>query len=356
LPFERAQRFIALSIFHQGVMTMSQSEFERRQILFGGLGVLAGASLAEGTASAADAAAVTARSQAAPSGLSLKGPYVDLATPRGNMLTLARLVGDLDLGKQRAGWYNGYLCGVRPDEPLRDLIGFAGFGMSRLLPHESGTGYRKVLREVGIYYDLKSKEPLEEFLNPYTNERVKVVHVANDPFNQIIRETFEAPPTYGGLNAKDVRPTLPLILPWQQLGGYAKLERHIHLFYQNALQPDKWPRESAGKMARVSEFFTYFIDLAAVQNPKVTAMPFHGTWSRVTPWLPWMLMGQAPGHCQYMTYQGGGNDLEDVLPRAVLDYVEKKFPLYLNAPDKWVDPSLSSIERYALEQKPAPAR
>jgi len=40
----------------------------------------------------------------------------------------------------------------------------------------------------------------------------------------------------------------------------------------------------------------------------------------------------------------------------VLDYIEKKYPLYLNAPTTWVDPSLSSIERYALEQKPAAAR
>jgi hypothetical protein len=45
-----------------------------------------------------------------------------------------------------------------------------------------------------------------------------------------------------------------------------------------------------------------------------------------------------------------------VLPRPVLDTIEKKYPLYLNAPDKWVDPSLSSIERYALENQPAPLK
>ncbi len=323
---------------------------ERRDILLGGLGALAA-----GAAAAPVALAAASRSQKGDAGISLSGPYVDLSTTRGNMLTYARVVGDLDLGKQRAGWYNGYVCGVRPDEPVRDLFGFAGFGMTRLLPHESGNGYRKVLREVGIYYDLKTKEPIEEWQNPYTNEKVRVVPVANDPFNQIILEEFQAPPNYGGLNADAKPPRIPFILPWQQMGGYAKLERHIHLYYQNALQPGKWPRESAGEKVRVSEFFTFFIDLAAIQNPKITALPFHGTWSRITPWLPWMLMGQAPGNCQYFTYQGGGNDLEDVLPRAVLDYIEKKYPLYLNAPDKWVEPSLSSIERYALEQKPAPA-
>jgi hypothetical protein len=317
---------------------------DRREILLGGLTTLAAGAAAP---TLADAAAVAA---------SLKGPYVDLTTPRGNMIALARLVADLDLGKQKAGWYNGYVCGVRPGEAVRDLFGFAGFGMARLLPHESGIGYRKVLREVGIYYDLKTQEPLEEWLNPYTNEKVRVVHVANDPFNQIIRDEFEAPPNYGGLNPKAAPPKIPLILPWKQQGKYVKLERHIHLFYKNALQPDKWPRESAGEMARVSEFFTYFIELADMQNPKVTKLPFHGTWARITPWLPWLLMGQSPGNCQYFTYQGGGDDLADVMPPKVMAYIEKNYPLYLNAPDKWVDPSLSSIERYALEQKPAPVR
>ena len=321
-------------------------ELDRREILLGGLSTLAL------TAAAAQPALAASGSGTGPG---LTGPYVDLTTPRGNMITMARLVGDLDIGKQRAGWYNGYVSGVRPDEPLRDLFGFAGFGMTRLIPHESGTGYRKVLREVGIYYDLKSQEPIEEYLNPYTNERVKVVHVANDPFNQVIQEFLQPPPSYGGLNASAPPPKVPKILPWGRLGPYARLERHIHLYYKSALQPDKWPRESAGNMTRVSEFFTFFIELADVQNPTVTAMPFHGTWSRVTPWLPWMLMGQAAGHCQYMTYQGGGQSLEEVLPRKVLDFVEKKYPLYLNAPDKWVEPSLSSLERYALEQTPAPA-
>ncbi|MFZ9652752.1 MAG: DUF1838 family protein [Steroidobacteraceae bacterium] len=332
---------------------------DRREILFGGVTALAFAG-----ATAAEARDKHAQGHHAKHGghdgkhaaaATLSGPYVDLATPRGNMLTFARLVGDLDLGKQKAGWYNGYVSGVRPGEAVRDLFGFAGFGMARLLPHESGVGYRKVLREVGIYYDLKTQEPLEEYLNPYTNERVKVVHVANDPFNVQVQEYFEAPPNYGGLNA-NAPPKIPFILPWRQQGKFVTLERHIHLFYKNALQPDKWPRESAGTMARVSEFFTYFVELADIQNPKLTKLPFHGTWSRITPWLPWMLMGQADGHCQYMTYQGGGDEVADVMPRKVMDYIEKKYPLYLNAPDKWVEPSLSSIERYALEQKPAPVK
>ena len=216
---------------------------DRREILFGGVTALAFAG-----ATAAEARDKHAQGHHAKHGghdgkhaaaATLSGPYVDLATPRGNMLTFARLVGDLDLGKQKAGWYNGYVSGVRPGEAVRDLFGFAGFGMARLLPHESGVGYRKVLREVGIYYDLKTQEPLEEYLNPYTNERVKVVHVANDPFNVQVQEYFEAPPNYGGLNA-NAPPKIPFILPWRQQGKFVTLERHIHLFYKNASPRARW--------------------------------------------------------------------------------------------------------------------
>ena len=322
-------------------------DWHRREILLGGLTGLAFTNWA------------SASTPAGPALLAddvLRGPYLDLTTPRGNMLALARMSGNLDLSQQKLGWYNGYVSGVRPGEPLRDLFGFAGFGMSRLLPHESGTGYRKVLREVGIYYDLKSLEPLEEYLNPYTDETVRVVPVANDPFNTTIQEYFPPPPSYGGLNKTAPPPKVPLILPWKRQGDYITLERHIHLFYRNALQPDKWPRESAGEMARVSEFFTYFFKASDFQDSKRTSVGFHGTWSRVTPWLPWMLMGQADGHCQYMTYQGSGQNIEDELPRKVLDFIERKYPLYLNAPTEWVDPSLSSIERYSLEQQPAPVK
>ena len=84
-------------------------ELDRREILLGGLSTLAL------TAAAAQPALAASSSGTGPG---LTGPYVDLTTPRGNMITMARLVGDLDIGKQRAGWYNGYVSGVRPDEPL----------------------------------------------------------------------------------------------------------------------------------------------------------------------------------------------------------------------------------------------
>ena len=94
------------------------------------------------------------------------------------------------------------------------------------------------------------------------------------------------------------------------------LSTDMHLNYPNPLQPDKWPRESSGPKAQVTEMMRYFVKQADLENPKLTAVPYHGTWHRITPWLPWMLMGQTPGHCMYASTMVGFDSIEK-LPKHV---------------------------------------
>ena len=325
----------------------------RREIIrsFGAVGALGAAALAFGQAPRK--AAADGHDSAAAADY-IGGPYLDLRTARGNQLGYARLTCDADESKQRIGWFKGYVMGVRPGEPIRDLFGFAGFGASRLETQPDG-GIARVLREVGYYTDLRSGEILEEWHNPYLDETVYPVPIANDPFNTVIRDHFPPPPQYGGLNKDDVRPPRPFILPWRQLGERLHMERHIHLHYPSALDPEVWVRESAGERVRVSEFFAYHLKGADMQNPDLTTLSYHGVWNRTTPWLPWMLMGQAEGHCQYACFMGSGEDLEQIHGRPLLDYAEKHHAKYFSAPETYDPdtPSLSSLEMYAIEQTPA---
>ena len=117
-------------------------------------------------------------------GTALKGPVYDLlSNPEHNKEVYAKMQGDLDTSKDRPGWYSGYVYAVRDGHKNVDLVGFSGLSHARLFKQPDGS-YRKVLREVGLYTDLKSGEVLEEWKNPLNNETVKVVPVANDPFNQ----------------------------------------------------------------------------------------------------------------------------------------------------------------------------
>jgi len=68
-------------------------------------------------------------------------------------------------------------------------------------------------------------------------------------------------------------------------------------------------------------------------------------------------MGQEPGYCLYNTFMGTTKNLEEVFGRSVLDYAEKHYKKYFEAPATWTgEPSLSSLEHYSRTQKPQPAK
>ncbi len=316
----------------------------RRQVLLSGGGVAAGAGLSAYAGAASLAAGP----------ISLEGPYIDLTTGRGNMLARARMDGNLDESKEKFGSGTGIVSAVRPGEAVRDLFGFEIFSAARLRRQPNGS-FQFLHREVVYYTDLQSGEILTEYLNPYTNERVKVVDIANDPWNEIIDQYLPQAPNYGGL-IKVEATRKPFLINWTMgPNGIAVASKHINLFYPSALQPDKWPRESAGTKNQVTEAFSYFVPVADLQNERLTSVEYNGTWNRITPWLPWMLMGQAPGHIVYRATTACYDD-PNRTKRAVLDHTAKYHPIMLHAPTEWKEPSLSSLEDYARTQKPAPAK
>jgi hypothetical protein len=317
---------------------IEENKAPRRKVLQGMAGIGTAALLGAGSQPAAAA----------------KREPVRFDDPAWNRDALARLTGNMDFGKVKHGWYGGTVCGVRENEPLRPLMNFEGFSSARLIDNGDGS-YQKVLRETVYYKDLDTGEVMETFQNPYTDEEVNVVSVANDPFNVVLEKYYPKGPSYGGLRKVEEK-RRPMLLPWKVTkADTVTLSTDIHLFYPSALQPDEWPRESSGKMVRVSELFRYVIAKDDLENPDLTSVEYSGTWVRVTPWLPWMLMGQAEGHILYCGTMGGFDTLDMLSPQARA-YGEKHHPQYFDAPEKWEEPSLSSLEDYARTQKPAPVK
>lgn len=277
---------------------------------------------------------------------------VDFKNPKWNRDTYARLDADLNPDKEKVGWLKGKVFGVRPNEKVRPLFVMEGFSVVRTKRLEDGS-WRRMLRECVFYRDFDSGELLTSWDNPYTGETVKVVPIANDPFNYTISEFVPEPPSYGGLNKEKPAPK-PFLLDWTDgPNNTIVLNTGINLYYPSALQPDKWPRESAGVMNRVSEQFIYVFDRADAENPNMTHIPSIGSWSRVTPWLPWMLMGQAEGHINYFstfaTLPGGIAEL----PADIVAAAKAIDPKFLSAPTEDYGPSLSSLENYMKTETPA---
>lgn len=304
----------------------------------------------------AAAAAGTAVAPAFAAPAAQKIPFltkVDFKNPKWNRDTFARLEGDLDPTKEKVGWIKGRAVGVRENERVRPLFDVEGFSVVRLKQLEDGS-WRKLLREIVFYRDIQTGKIMETWQNPYTNETVKVVPIANDPFNFTIGEFAPEPPSYGGLN-KEKPPRRPLLLDWDTApNNMILLKTAIDLFYPNALNPEKWVRESSGTMNRVSEYFTYYINRADVENPKLTHIPHVGAWSRITPWLPWMLMGAAPGNISYVCSYGSTEDGIRGLSPDIVAAARAMDEKWLHAPTEDYGPSLSSLENYARQQTPAP--
>ncbi len=307
---------------------MSDFLFTRRE----GLGL---------AALAAGAAAAPAIAKSSNPGFITK---VDFNNPEFIRDTIARMDSDLDPTKQKLGWLKGHVYGVRPNEPVRTLFGFEGFSLVRTRRLPDGS-WRRLLVETVHYRDPDTGKLLDTWHNPYTDETVKVVPIANNPYNSTVRAYMpDGSPVRAG--------------EWiEGPDGTIVNMRGVNLFYPNLLTPDKWVRESGGHFNQVSEYFNYTVKRADVENPNLTNIPVVGAWARVTPWLPWMLMGTAPGHCCYFshfaTIPGGVDGLKN-LPQDLVEAARKFDPAMLSAPTEDNLPNESSLEAYAKEQKPAP--
>jgi len=284
---------------------------------------------------------------------------VDFSNPIWNRDTWARIQGDLNPDNERIGYCTGEILGVKPGEAAKPLCGFETFLATRLIPQEDGS-YRRLNKEVIYYTDLNhdpgSRQMIDSWTNPWTDEEVRVVHVANDPFNYTISEWLILAPEDFPKDGSAPKPRkIPLMFPWRRVGDKLTLNTDMHLCYPNALQPDKWPRESGGPLAQVSEMMRYWVDVADVENPDLTAVPYTGTWNRITPWLPWMLMGPEAGHCVYVGIMTAASTA-DIIPQHVRDFTDERYPGMYNSPTEDYGPSISSLEYYARNEKPAPAK
>jgi hypothetical protein len=294
--------------------------------------------------------ASAARAQDKPARLPIK-----FDDPIWNRETAARLQADTN-GSQVYGRCSGVVTGVRPGEAVRPLFNFEVFSTIRVLRQSDGN-YQRMTKEAILYTDPKTGAVLDEWTNPYTGERVKVVDVHNDPYNWVIADTVQPPAMPGLINAGQAVPGgKPFLQHWMELGpDTIVMVEDGHGYYPNRLDPAHWPRESSGPMIQSSELFRYFISRADLEDPTKTHLPHNGSWVRVQPWLPWMLMGTTPGHVMYDGVFRPSRTL-DYFPAPVLARMRERYPDYFTAPTKWYGPNYSSLEHYAREQKPAPVK
>lgn len=274
---------------------------------------------------------------------------IDFKDPAQNLKAFIKMTADLDPTKESVGWFGGTIYGNRGVEPLKPLVSVAGVGMMRVKPMGDNV-YRVFNREFAAYTDLKTGEVLESWKNPYTEETVDVIPIKNMIVNAQISPIVEQ--DFDGHKVK-----FPFTPPWIIQTDKAFQLFEVHAAFPNPMKVEEWPRESAGPINRTGEMFSRMCSLAELENPDLSSADYVGTWTRVGPWLPWMLMGQADGHILYRSFMNRTGKIEN-LPPTLLSYMEKKYPEFLKAPgdETWGKPNDSSWTVYMSQNKPKPKK
>ncbi|GHB52922.1 hypothetical protein GCM10010347_23570 [Streptomyces cirratus] len=235
-------------------------------------------------------------------------------TPAELLLALARTRASLD-GGEVTFWWTGDVHSWAPGEPYRHLFGFEGVNVARLAAgegEEEGT-YRLLTREAAFYLDPRSREILE------TWEDKPVVHVWNDPANQTWR---------------------PFPVPVTDLGDQVCFSLEIPLSYPSPLPVAQYPLNSADDTYRALELFQFFAPATALTT-EAPSVPATMSWTRMSPWLPWMEQGARPGG---LTFHCRGRKLAsyEEAPERTRAYIAAHHPEFAHAPEKWTEPNETS--------------
>jgi len=255
-----------------------------------------------------------------------RDPELDLDDPETNYMAMLKIRGDLS-GKDFIFAFPGEAWAAIPQEGYHRVFKTFGIGTGRI--EEVPEGWRIYNREVLYYMDPDTGEVINEWSNPCLGgKKIEVFDVANDPGN-------------GGFSRQGGSVLSPPY-PYIAYGDCIAFRWDFYIFRPADLSRKDYPVYSAGDMDQHAELWGIQGRRSDVLNPDITSGQCTLSWTRIANWLPFMEMGNSPGsmvfHSQCIKLMGGPEEL----PRYMLDYTEKHYPKYLEAPTEWNGPQMTS--------------
>ncbi len=285
----------------------------------------------------------------------------DWSDPNDNLEAYVKITNSLKDREWVHGWYSGLVFGMLPNKTPDALFGLEGFGLGYTVRQPNGS-FVSYWKEVGFYKDLKTNQVIESWKNPYTGETNEVMHIHNRMVKGFLGPRFFASAPVGdqagrmdfkfpNYRASD-DPNNPFILNWQTIGNQTSVWMDFRGEVPNLLDPKIWVKESTGERLPICEMFEYVADDNQLRDPSLDRVEHSGSWIRLAPWLPWMMMGRADGRLFYRCTTKSLKDLGE-LPSNISAYAEKNFSEYLVQEIDEDQESESSFEVYMKERKPA---
>jgi hypothetical protein len=211
--------------------------------------------------------------------------------------------------------------------------------------HDDDGIIRSRMFEVAVYLKFGTDEVMEEWVNPFTDEKLKVHHYVIGP----MLATHDPRATGADAGAENAeRVIVPNHLNWMVMGDTVYMPTDSSVAYKNPLQPDIWPRASAGESFGWDSFIMFAAKLEELADPKISQVMAHSWYQENTRWQPWMLMGQRPGR---LVARGYGKKMRwDEIPADRLRRMEKYVPEVLDR-ENWGD-FQNEFLWYLRNQKP----
>lgn len=206
--------------------------------------------------------------------------------------------------------WQGSVYAFVPQEKQRKLFNIIGMNVARCFQNDEGKWFL-TSRELTFYLDPQTNQILKHWQNPWTQEVVPVVHIANNPVQNPLRGEY---PVF--VDGKNV--TFLLDIP---------------LTYPNVLGNDpKFQDYSPQALYQAGEFFKFTVPIGeATDTSKSTTDSFSGAWTRLGPWLPWMKMKDTPGQLVYSAAFKKFRNFEE-LSTVLQQLIQSRLPVYKKAP------------------------
>jgi hypothetical protein len=244
---------------------------------------------------------------------------LDLNTPEGANAALRKIQCSLKDQVPTTYYWLGEAFGRVPGEPDRKLFKVEGMNIRQCVTVDDparGKGWRLITKELLIYFDPKTGEPLTTWNNPYTGKTNTVLQTANDPVNQ--------PPSFP-VRRDGSKVTWPGVTN----GNQWWMTITVPLFYDNPLQ-GAYQKYVGGKY-HATEMFNFMGTVADLVDDKNDIREARVGWVRIASWLPWMEMGDKAG-LMYIHAAGRKLDRFEDLSASLKAVIDKDFPQWKAPP------------------------
>ncbi len=136
--------------------------------------------------------------------------------------------------------------------------------------------------------------------------------------------------------SRDVLPRTgkPFNYPWRTVGDTLVMTKATYIDVPHFLAVDEFPGASSGPRLRVASHSTLTSNLTDLADTRMASVPAVFSYTALSSWLPWMGMGQTPGHVLWAESGRKLAGLDDA-PGDLLAALRRVHPAWFQRPEPW---------------------